>query len=135
MAAAASLAPDTGMILGLRSKPASHRLYESHPPARVKKYLDPVDKACLVELRGLKADGSTGLQTVVPPSVHEQGEEIRFEAGFDGAPAHIEDEELAGAVARIAAAALLARHWPAAGKGRHECELSLAGCLARAGWN
>src|ERR1039457_2016449 len=88
--AAASLAPDTDMIFGRQSKPASHRFYWSDPPARVKKYLDPVDKACLVELRGLKADGTRGLQTVVPPSVHEQGEEIRFEAGFDREPANIE---------------------------------------------
>ena len=120
MDAAAVLAPATGMIFGRASKPASHRFYLCDPPTRIRKYIDPVDKTCLVELRGLKADGTVGLETVIPPSVHEHGEEIRFEPGFDREPANIDEEVLTGSVARIAAAALLARHWPAASRS-HSC--------------
>jgi len=134
IAAAAELAPPTGMVFGRASKPASHRFYRADPPVRMKKYVDPGNKSCLVELRGQKADGSIGSQTVVPPSVHETGEEIRFEPGFDREPANIEADELAGAVARIAAAALLARHWPKEPGGRHDAFLALAGLLCRGGW-
>lgn len=136
IAAAATLAPATGLIFGRTSSPASHRFYRSDPPMPSKKYRDPLDTAiCLCELRCLKTDGdSVGMQTVVPFSTHEEGEPIRFEPGFDREPANIDGAELDRVVARIAAAALLAKHWPAAGHGRHECELALAGCLARAGW-
>jgi putative DNA primase/helicase len=133
--AAAILGPPTGLVFGRASKPASHRLYRCDPPLRSKKYSDPMDRTCLVELRGLKSNGGVGLQTIVPPSVHEQGEAIRFEPGFDREPANVDADVLAVAVARIAAAALLARHWPATGHGRHGCELALSGCLARAGWS
>ena len=136
IAAAATLAPATGLKFGRASKPASHLFYRCDPPMPSRKYLDPTDKACLCELRCLKSDGTVGLQTVVPPSTHkETGEAIRFELGLDREPANIDADELTAAVARIAAVALLARHWPAAGHGRHECELALAGCLARAGWS
>jgi hypothetical protein len=37
-------------------------------------------------------------------------------------------------VSHIAAAALLARHWPKAGQGRHDAMLALAGVLARGQW-
>jgi P4 family phage/plasmid primase-like protien len=135
IAAAAILAPDTGLKFGRASKRASHYFYRCDPPRPGKKYLDPTDKTCICELRCLKSDGTVGLQTVVPPSVHVGGEAIQFEPGFDGEPANIDFDELARRVAHIAAAALFARHWPAAGQGRHECELALAGCLARAGWS
>jgi putative DNA primase/helicase len=128
---AALLAPATGMIFGRASKPASHRFYRCDPARRSKKYLDPTDKTCLVELRCLKSDGTVGLQTVVPPSVHKQGEDIRFEPGFDREPAKIDPDELGTAVAHIAAAALLARHWPQQPGGRHDAFLALAGVLYR----
>ncbi len=134
--AAASLAPDTGLKFGHASKPASHWFYRCDPPIPSKKYIDPGDGKGLVELRCLASHGETGLQTVVPPSAHkETGELIRFEPGFDREPGNVDADVLSAAVARIAAAALLARHWPKAGHGRHGCELALAGCLARAGWS
>ena len=71
---------------------------------------------------------------MVPPSVHESGEAVRFEKGFDGTPANIDADVLLSAVRRVAAAALLARHWPTQGS-RHHAFLALAGVLARAGWS
>jgi len=97
-------------------------------------FIDPLDHSTLVELRGSSSDGSVGLQTVVPPSIHETGEPVRFEQGFEGTPANIDAEVLMSAVRRVAAAALLVRHWPTKGS-RHHAFLALAGVLARAEWS
>jgi P4 family phage/plasmid primase-like protien len=132
--AARELLPETGIIFGRQSKPFSHFFYRSDPPARTMQLFDPLDQSTIVELRGLKSDGSIGLQTVVPPSIHETGEPVRFEQGFEGTPANIDAEVLVSAVHRVAAAALLARHWPTKGS-RHHGFLALAGVLARAEWS
>jgi P4 family phage/plasmid primase-like protien len=133
IAAARCLLPETGMIFGRHSKPFSHYFYRSDPPVRTQRFQDPVDQKTLVELRGQKSDGSIGLQTVVPPSVHESGEPIRFEEGFDRAPANVSAAVLRSAVSRVAAVALLARHWPEQGS-RHMAFLALAGTLVRDKW-
>lgn len=133
IAVAGELLPHTAMVFGRQSKPRSHYFYRSDPPVRSKRYLDPVDRACLVELRCRKADGTTGLQTVVPPSLHPSGEEIRFEPGGDGHPANVEGAVIQGAASKVAAAALLARHWPAEKHGRNAAFIALAGALARGG--
>lgn len=137
VAAAAELLPETRMIFGRKSRPASHYVYRADPPLRTKSYYDPLDKPLkgFVQLRCLKTDGTQGLQTVVPPSVHPEGEEVRFESGCDASPANIDADKLEQAVARVAAAALLARHWPAEKSGRNPAFLALAGCAARAGWS
>lgn len=134
IAAARELLPETGLIFGRRSKPFSHYLYRTDSPVRTIQLLDPLDAAMLVELRGLKSDGSIGLQTVVPPSIHETGEAVRFEHGYEGVPANIDAETLMSAVHWVAAAALLARHWPTEGS-RHHAFLALAGMFARAEWS
>jgi P4 family phage/plasmid primase-like protien len=131
--AARELLPETGLIFGRRSKPFSHFFYRSDPPLRTSQFVDPLDHGTLVELRGLASDGSVGLQTVVPPSTHETGEPVRFEQGFEGTPANVDADVLVSAVRRVAAAALLARHWPTKGS-RHQAFLALAGVLARAEW-
>jgi len=131
--AAQELLPQTRFIFGRKSKPKSHYFYRCDPPVRSKRFLDPLNRQCLIELRCRKSDGTTGLQTVVPWSVHPSGEKIEFEPGFDGAPANIDADVLERAVARVAAAALLARHFPAEGA-RNEAFCALAGALARAGW-
>ena len=132
--AARELLPETGMIFGRQSKPFSHHFYRTDPPLRTQQFHDPTDKAMLIELRGLSSDGAVGLQTVVPPSVHETGEPVRFEQGFDGPPANIDADVLVSAVRKVAAAALLSRHWPTKGS-RHQAFLALAGVLARGGWS
>lgn len=126
--------PHTGAIFGRDSKRRSHWLYYSSLITR--KFRDPLkeqladktegDKAMLVELR------STGGQTIFPGSVHESGEAISWDA--DGDLARVEAKELESAVARLAAATLLARHWPAKGS-RQDATLSLAGGLLRAEWS
>jgi hypothetical protein len=134
IAAASEFLPETGMIFGRKSKPRSHFLYRSDPPVRSCRFLDPIDKACLVELRCRKSDGSIGLQTIVPPSVHPEGEQISFEPGFDKHPANVDGDQLQRCVAKIASAALLVRHWPGKQAGRNAAFIAVAGALARAAW-
>lgn len=126
--------PDTAMVFGRKSKPASHFFYRCDPPVRSKRFLDPVTKGCLAELRCQKSDGSIGLQTIVPPSVHPDGEQIRFEPSRDGHPGNVDAGVLQAAVAKVAAASLLARHWPGEKAGRNSAFIALAGALARGGW-
>lgn len=136
--AATVLLPDTGLKFGRKSKPASHYFFRVDPPIASVKFTDPIerdkDRATLIEFRCLKKDGSPGFQTVVPFSIHPSGEGIKFESGFDRAPSNIDTDVLIRAVSRVAAASLLARHWPGAGSGRNDAFLALAGILARADW-
>jgi hypothetical protein len=126
VAAGAELLPATGWVSGRLSKPRSHWWYRvADPPRRaLDKYAD-LDGTDLLELR------STGGQTVVPPGVHPSGEALAWHQ-FDR-PEVVALEEIVAAVRTVAAAALLARHWPARG-GRHDARLALAGALAHAGW-
>lgn len=121
--------PPTEAIFGRRSKLRSHWLYNATgslpTTTRLKDVKDTNGKqATLVELR------STGGQTVFPGSVHESGENIEWESdtiySADG-------ENLMAAMRCLAAASILARHWPGSGA-RHEARLALAGGLERAGW-
>jgi len=132
-AVAPDLLPDTGMIFGHASKPASHRCYFSNPPVRLEQFKDPLTKVMIAELRGLKkTDGKVGLQTVLPGSEHTSGEPITFEPGHDSAPTHVNAAELIRDFHRMVSAALLCRYWPA--HGRHDAMLALAGASARSGW-
>ena len=89
------------------------------------KFSDPRHKedATLVELR------QDGHQTLVPPSKAD-GEIRTWDQ--DGDLAHVDGAILSSAVARLAAAALLARYWPASG--RHDARMALGGALVRASW-
>src|SRR6185437_9355238 len=121
--------PETGCVFGRASKPRSHHFYICEPNnalsrPRPEKFCAP-DGITLVEVR---ADGQ---QTVVPPSLHPSGEFYEFSK--DGEPAVVSGDDLRRDVARVAAAALIARHWPAQGQ-RHEAAIALAGMLLRAQW-
>lgn len=125
-----SFLPHTEAVFGRASKLRSHRLYivegsrttKFHDPRR----MSPEDKGMLVEIR------STGAQTVFPPSTHPSGETINWVE--TGEPAEVAAPDLLGAVSRLAAAALLVRHYPTPGT-RHDFILALAGTLLRGGWS
>jgi hypothetical protein len=117
------------MISGRESSPRSHFWFTAEG-AKTRKFIDPTrrgdeQRATIVEIR------STGSQTLVAPSIHPCGETYIWHE-FAG-PARTEFNILRLVVARLAACALLARHWQA-GK-RHEVTLALAGALFRSGWS
>lgn len=134
--AAEHLLPPTPAIFGRRSKPSSHYLYRVGGATATKQFRDPArsaDGAMIVELRG------AGAQTLVPPSLNPTGERVRWAEkdqfrDVPPIPSEVDEADLQKTVEHVAAAALLARHWPRAGEGRHDAMLALAGVLARAKW-
>ena len=130
VAAAAELLPPTTLIHGRPDKPDSHYWYSVTDPLKTTKYQfteSGQDKpTMLVELRG------NGCQTVVPPSIHPSGEQLTWTR--DGEAPHIAPDALCRIVARVAVAALIARHWPGQGS-RDDAALALCGMLLRAGWD
>ncbi|MSR55153.1 MAG: DUF3987 domain-containing protein [Gemmataceae bacterium] len=119
------LLPRTGWMSGRPSNPNSHAWYTVETTIETATFAD-TDGKMIVELR------STGTQTVVPPSTHPDGEQYTWHRR-EGEPAKVEAEELNRAVRLTAAAAIIAKHWPAKGS-RHAASLALAGALLRAGW-
>jgi hypothetical protein len=120
---AADFFPPTDMRHGRPGKPGSHWWYVCDPLPKTEPFRD-VDGSMLVEIR------ATGALTMVPPSVHPNGEVLSWE-GY-GEPAPVPGPTLRAAVARLAACVLVARHWPETGS-RHDCALALSGFLLRLG--
>ena len=125
LTAAGIFLPETDRGHGRKSKIVSHRLYLVNPSPAKEQFAD-VDSTMLIEIR------STGQQTLIPPTVHPTGERIRWEATGD--PGCVDAETLRRAVRKVAAVAILARHWASKGQ-RHECSKALCGVLLRAGWS
>jgi Bifunctional DNA primase/polymerase, N-terminal/Phage integrase family len=121
---ASSFLPATGRIHGRKSKPRSHWYYYGHAGLKPEKFRD-LDGKCLLELR------STGQQTIIPPSVHPSGERVRWIS--KAKPSNVTTEAISRALGKLAAATLLARHWPSIGS-RIDVALALAGVLLRADW-
>ena len=115
--------PET-YVYGRESRPASHRFYLC-PGVRTKKYQHAGET--VLELR------STGCQSLIPPSVHPDGDRYQRDDFARGPAVEMDAEDLLTACGRAAAAALLAAHWPEGG--RHDAALALAGSLLHAGWD
>lgn len=120
--------PLTDMMHGRPSNPNSHYWYIVEPFINLQQFRDPTGngKKMIVELRS--SDGTKGFQTVIPPSMHPDGERIAWVS--DGDPRRVDGPELISRVKIIAAGALLARHFPGEGQ-RHEFALALASVLLR----
>jgi hypothetical protein len=129
VALAPSFLPKTDRVYGRKTRRASHYLYESKDAETIK-FNDPdhepsdLEGVCLLELR------STGLQSIVPPSIHPNRERIRWEKRGD--PARVSCEKLRICLGQLASAVLLVRKWK---KGnRNDIVLPLSGALLLAGW-
>src|SRR6185437_4164766 len=139
LAAAPSILSPTGAVFGRVSKLRSHYLYVCEPPPQYKKFEEPARRSTGGEIDSprmtlleLRTSSETAFhQTIFPGSVHPTGELIEW--NNQGEPMRICGTELECLTCQVAAAALLARHWP--GKGdRHQAHLALHGMLLRAGW-
>jgi hypothetical protein len=80
--------PNTSFAYGRTTRTLSHAFYTSSEPLQSIAFKNIDDKP-FVELRGTKQDGTIGLQTMVPPSIHPNGENLIIRA--DGEIAHIDD--------------------------------------------
>lgn len=112
--------PATRMIHGRESSAKSHYWYRVDGwSVRTHKLADPTDDEALVEIRG------TGGQSLIPPSIHPSGESYEW-LGEWHPPTVVRFSEINKQVRWLAAAALLAKHWPGQGQ-RHDAALALAG--------
>lgn len=130
LAIANAILPATIMVSGRTSAPESHRWYNCAPLSSTVKFKDPSladsdSRAMIVELR------SSGHQTIAPPSVHPSGETYQWYGELT--PTHIDGNALLKSVGKLAACALIARHWRLGQ--RHDTALALSGILLRAGWS
>lgn len=114
-----AIVPATDSVFGRASARGAHRLFRVAGHHETRRFVDPIladahrraspeeaaklPKSMIVEFR---ADG--GCQTVFPPSVHPSGEAVEWED--DGDPEHVDGDELAEAVARLAVRVMVARY-------------------------
>jgi len=122
-ALAPSFLPPTAMTHGRESNKKSHYWYDAAPVPNYESYESPTGEM-LVEVR------SDGHYTVVPPSIHESGEEMVWHSY--GRPSTCDGQALVTAARQLAACALLAKSWPKKGSRQH-CALAAAGMILRGG--
>ena len=125
----ARLLPPTDLKHGRKGNPRSHYWYQSEgAETRKFQFIESTtrEKTMLVELR------ADDLQTVVAPSLHTSGEAYVWESC--GKPTEISPDALVTIAGRVAAGALLARHWPGEGS-RDDASMALCGMLACADWS
>lgn len=91
---------DQTATFGRESNRRSHWIY-SCEDVRYRKFIDPVDRKCLLEIRA-----GDGKQTVFPGSTHESGEPIEWETWEAG----ITSTDPSDAAAQLAVAAWEAKH-------------------------
>lgn len=130
--------PETGAVFGRKSKPKSHRLYVC-ADAEYQKFNNPLllasadtserKNACIVEIRTNQK--GKGMQTIFPPSVHESGEAIEWQA--NGKPLTLSSADLKDKVGKLAAASVLARYWRVGI--RQDLTLAVGGALLRHGFS
>ncbi|MGU3557910.1 phage/plasmid primase, P4 family [Methylobacterium radiotolerans] len=126
IAAGALLLPETNMVMGRNSRPASHYFYRVEGDTASLRLKNPNDGQTLVEFRG------NGCQTMMPPSIHpDDGEMVRFEEGKDGSPTPCDRGILLTAIRQIATVSFLSAFWIK--KGRHKLAMQFAGLCACSG--
>lgn len=123
---AADLAPlllPPTFTYGRRTRPATHYLYRCKGITGSKRTLKSGE--VIVEIR------STGSQSVLPPSIHPDGD--RYEIEEDQEIIDISEKKLQTLCDHLAGGALLIRHFPAEGS-RHDFIHALTGALLWSGW-
>ncbi|MBF0340084.1 MAG: bifunctional DNA primase/polymerase [Magnetococcales bacterium] len=131
VALAPAFLPSTACMFGRASNPRSHYLYQADGDTKTTKFQIQEAGAprMLLEVRSTKS------VTMVPPSVHPNGEKSRFEKGKAGLPSKVQAQYLIRCVTMLAIASTLARVWPHNGSHcRNDLSLAVAGGLIRAGY-
>ena len=117
------LLPET-FVYGRASRPVSHFLFRC--PGMESLKCRSIENQTIIEVR------STGSQSVLPPSIHPDGDRYQI---FSEAPiASISRKQLTLSVQRIAAASVFIKYYPGEG-GRHDYIHAITGALMYGGWN
>lgn len=124
---APSILPDSDFGFGRASRTISHSFYTTPEPLPSCVF-EGLDGKPLVELRGTKQDGTVGLQTMLPPSIHPNGETLIIRS--DGELGHVEN--LQRRVVLYATACLIYSVFPA-NQLMHDARLAVAGFLLTEG--
>jgi predicted P-loop ATPase len=130
---AVKLLLQSDFVFGRPSKPISHCFYTAPKAIPTFKYED-IDGTCLIELRGVKANGDIGFQTMSPPSIwSKDGKREPLQFVRRNQLTHLDSVDLLkSSVMLTAIGMLLAKHLGYNGFG-HEARLAWAGFLLRAG--
>lgn len=124
--------PKTKMEHGRPSAPRAHRWYRLTGKTKYKKFDQTgAQGKTLLEMR-LSSKKSV-LQTMIPPSVHPNGEQLEWSDPDDLTPTQISYNELRDKCGELAAACLLVRTFPP--NNRNNLALALSGALLRHGWS
>lgn len=127
--AAPRLFPET-FVYGRRNRPGSHYLFRVDGVSGSKRYDsgkgDNAKRSVIAEIR------STGAQSVLPPSIHPDGD--RYEINHDVEIKTLTVKNLEQLVNQVSAAALFSRYYPHGG-GRHDYIHAITGALLWEGWD
>ena len=117
---------------GRPSSRNSHYLYKVDD-SKYEAFVDPMaegdEKRTILEIRN-----DRGHQSMIPPSIHPEGETLRWETNGPFTPETWNYSELRRAVGKVAAAVLLMRYLKADSGARHWVWFFLGGAMARAEW-
>jgi predicted P-loop ATPase len=127
LALAKRIIPRTDFGFGRESRTISHAFFTTSEPVKSKAFDDITGKP-FVEIRGTKADGGIGFETMIPPSIHPTGEQIILRA--NGPIAH--DDTIPRKVMLYAIACMLYQHLGHRGL-LHDTRLAVAGFLLSEG--
>ena len=109
----------------------SHHLYQV-ADSRYEEFLDPMVEGSERTLLEIRHD--SGHQSMIPPSIHPDGETLRWESSGPLAPEKWDFRELRRSAGKIAAGALLMRYLKPDSNVRHWVWFFLGGAFARAEW-
>jgi P4 family phage/plasmid primase-like protien len=128
VALAPAFLPRTAVADGPRKAPhPTGYWYVVNPPVSTARFSAPDGRQVLVEVWG------EGSAVPAPPSQPAEGEVLEWKRF--ARPAEVSPADLMAAVNRLAAAALIARHWPAEEhQARTRFPLAVAAVLSQAGW-
>jgi len=128
IALSARFFPLTG-VMWVRGE-RGHAFYTTPKPV-VKRAFENVDGVTFLEMRGTKADGSYGHQTMIPPSIHPSGEKLELSSKI----AHLEITHLENLEHSVILCAVTCLFLKNLGHRAfiHETRLQLAGFLLECG--
>jgi hypothetical protein len=130
VALASDFLPPTNAIYGRKSKPLSHWLYKCPNPP--KKTIAFTDLGAAKEVKSTLIEIRVNHQSMAPPSIHPEGEDVCWETDPPGNAAELEYSLVLKSVRLVATAAMIVRYYVPPGH-RQFWILPLCGVLRHLG--